>query len=41
MFFSSIANLKCNPSDRQMYPCGYMYTRLGPLVLAQSLLFFQ
>jgi len=26
---SSIANLKCTPSDRQMYPWGYMYPRLG------------
>ena len=27
--FFSIANLKCTPSDRQMYPWGYMYPRLG------------
>jgi len=25
----SIANLKCTPSDRQMYPQGYMYPRFG------------
>jgi len=30
---SSIANLKCTPSDRQMYPCGYMYPRLGTTAL--------
>jgi len=29
MFLSYIANLKCAPSDRQMYPGGYMYPRLG------------
>ena len=27
--FSSIANLKYTPSDRQRYPWGYMYPRLG------------
>jgi len=27
--FSSIAHLKCTPSDRQTYPWGYMYPRLG------------
>jgi len=27
--FSSIPNLKCIPSDRQMYPWEYMYPRLG------------
>jgi len=31
IFFSSIANLKCIPSDRQMYPWGYMYPRLGTI----------
>ena len=30
---SSIANLKCTPSPRQMYPWGYMYPRLGTSVL--------
>jgi len=25
----SIVNLKFTPSDRQMYPQGYMYPRLG------------
>ena len=29
IFFSSMANLKCTPSDRKMYPWGYMYPRLG------------
>jgi len=29
MLFSSIANLKCAPSDREMYPYGYMYPRSG------------
>jgi len=27
--YFSIANHKCTPSDRQMYPWGYMYPRLG------------
>jgi len=27
--FPSIANLKCTPSDRQMYRQGYMYPSLG------------
>jgi len=29
IFLPSTANLKCTPSDRQMYPQGYMYPRLG------------
>ena len=29
IFCSSIDNLKCTPSDRQMYPWRYMYPRLG------------
>jgi len=29
IFCSSIDYLKCTPSDRQMYPWGYMYPRLG------------
>jgi len=29
IFLPSIANLKCTPSDRQMYPQGYIYPRLG------------
>jgi len=28
-----MANLKCTPSDRQMYPQGYMYPRLGTLAI--------
>ena len=31
--FPSIANLKCTPSNRQMYPKGYMYPRMGNPVL--------
>jgi len=27
--FLSIAKLNCTPSDRQMYPYGYMYPSLG------------
>ena len=33
IFFSYIANLKGNPSDRQMYPLEYMYPRLGTSAL--------
>ena len=29
IFLPSIANHKCTPTDRQMYPQGYMYPRLG------------
>jgi len=29
IYFSSSASLKCTLSDRQMYPWGYMYPRLG------------
>jgi len=29
IFLSSIANLERTPSDRQMYPWGYMCPRLG------------
>jgi len=35
IYFASIVNLKCTPSDRQMYPQGYMYPRLGTSGLAQ------
>jgi len=38
-FFCSIANLKCTPSDRQMYPWGYMYPRLGTSVLRNQQIF--
>jgi len=33
IYFASIANLKCTPSGRQMYPQGYMYPRLGTSTL--------
>ena len=33
-FPSGIDNLKCTPSDRQMYPEGYMYPSLGTPGLA-------
>ena len=33
IFIPSIANLKCTPSDKQMYPQGYMHPRLGAPVL--------
>jgi len=36
-FFPSVANLKCTPSDRQMYPYGYMYPSLGTHVLNKDL----
>jgi len=37
ILLSSIANLECTPSDRQMYPWGYMYPRLGiPAVVVCS-----
>jgi len=39
IFFSSIASLKCTPSDRQMYPWGYMYPSLGTPVLEDKLVF--
>jgi len=29
IFIPSIANLECTPSDKQMYPQGYMHPRLG------------
>jgi len=29
----SIANIECTPTDRQLYPVGYMYPRLGTSVL--------
>jgi len=29
IFCSSIDNLECTPTDRQMYPWGCMYPRLG------------
>jgi len=29
IFCSSIANLNCTSTDRQMYPWGCMYPRLG------------
>ena len=31
IFLSSISNLKCTLSDKQMYPWGYMYPRWEPL----------
>jgi len=34
-FLPSIANLNCIHSDRQMYPQGYMYPRLGTPVLTE------
>jgi len=33
IFCSSIDDLECTPTDRQIYPWGYMYARLGNLVL--------
>jgi len=36
IFCSSIDNLKCTPSDRQMYPWEYMYPRLGTPELSQA-----
>ena len=33
--FPSIANLQNTPSDRQMYPPGYLYPRLGTLSIQQ------
>jgi len=33
--YFSIANLKCTPSDKEMYPWGYMYPRLGTPGLVQ------
>jgi len=44
IFLSSIANLKCTPSDRQMYPQGYIYPRLRTPALVepdQSTMFYQ
>ena len=38
IFLPSIANLKCTPSDRQMYPQGYMYPRLGTPVLLRRVI---
>jgi len=35
--FSSITNLKCTHSNRQMYPWGYMFPRLGTPALADLL----
>ena len=29
IYFSSSVSFKCTPLDRQMYPWGYMYPRLG------------
>jgi len=29
LFLPSVANFKCTPFDRQMYPQGYMYPSLG------------
>jgi len=37
IYFLFISNHKCTPSDRQMYPQGYMYPRLGTLVLDGSI----
>jgi len=39
IFFSSIANLKCTPSGRQMYSWAHMYPRLGTPVLGHVFLF--
>jgi len=33
IFIPSVAYLKCTPSDKQMYPQGYMYPRLGSPVV--------
>jgi len=38
IFCSSIDNITCTPSDRQMYPWGYMYPRLGTPGLTQRTL---
>jgi len=35
-FFSYIANLKCTPSVKQIYPWEYMYPRLGTSVLERQ-----
>jgi len=37
MFFPSIANFKCTLSDRQMYPWGCMYPRLGTPALEDDI----
>jgi len=36
IFFSYIANLKCTPSDRQIYPWEYMHPRLGTSVIERQ-----
>ena len=41
IFCSSVDNLKCTPSDRQMYPWGYMYPRLGTPVLDDKLSWYR
>jgi len=41
IFCSSIANLKCTLSDWKMYPCGYMYPRLGTPALIDVYLLFK
>jgi len=40
IYFTSIANLKCTPSGRQMDPQGYMYPRLGTSVINHALQIF-
>jgi len=35
-YLSSIVNLTCTPSDRQMHPQEYMYPRLGTSAPAQN-----
>jgi len=35
IYFPSISNHKCTPSERQMHPQGYMYTRLGTPALTR------
>jgi len=37
IFFTSIAIFECTPSDRQMYPQGYMYPSLGTLAVYKLL----
>jgi len=40
VFFSSSVSLKCTLSDRQMYPWGYMYPRLGTPVIGGQVVYF-
>jgi len=41
IFSPSIANLKCTPSDRQMYPQGYVYPRLGTPAIDHDILLWK